>query len=160
MKFFKNKSILLTLGLTMTMLFSTVLGTYVKAENSAGTANDPLVTKSYVDKQIQELSKIFEKYSTTPPTDTSSTTFQVVEVASNQKIIGVEGTEIILRAGSASCYSEGIDGVSDITNGENIDHGTTIQENHHLIIPRTDRRGVLANSHAYFLVKGTYTIEN
>ncbi|MGI6734558.1 MAG: hypothetical protein ACOX4J_10425 [Anaerovoracaceae bacterium] len=114
-----------------------------------GSAEDPVVTKSYVDAQIASLKG----------TGGSSAVFQPVFVEAGKKLIGGEGTEIILRSGSALAVASGQDGLSDVTEGKDLKGGFAVTRNHLLLIPRADGRGISAAEDIWVMVKGTYSIE-
>ena len=117
-----------------------------------GSAEDPVVTKSYVDSQIAAALKGVG-------TGGSSATFKPVFVEAGKKLIGGEGTELILRSGSALAVASGQDGLSDATEGKDLKGGFAVTRNHLLLIPRADGRGISAAEDIWVMVKGTYTIE-
>lgn len=97
---------------------------------------------------------------TTTDADTSST-YTPVYVTNGQILYGMEGTEIILRSGSAKTYISALDGIVNITTGENLVHDVPVTANNMLICPRGDGRGVIVTSNdAWFIVKGDYNIVN
>ncbi len=113
-----------------------------------GTADDPLVSKSYVDAQISAVKAA------------SSGSYSVVHLSVGQSIIGKEGTEIIVRAGVVSAIGTNSNGVADLTDGKDLKAGQVIGENHLVLIPREDGRGVKAWTEAYLMVRGGYTLGN
>lgn len=119
------------------------------AADSPGSEGDPVVTKSYVDSQIAQLKG----------GDVSSGTYKAVQLTAGQRMIGGEGTEIILRSGEATAIDNGANGVSDVTGGADLMTGQRIGLNHLLLIPRNDGRGLLALTEAYVMVRGSYTIQ-
>ncbi|WP_110931025.1 hypothetical protein [Paenibacillus bouchesdurhonensis] len=122
--------------------------------NQPGTADDPVVTKSYVDQQIQQALKGGGSSSvpSTGATDSSSNTptgnntaaessaeVKIVEVKPGQKLIAAAGSEFVVRAGKAVIYSEDQNGVADLTDGKDITNGGTVTNNHLLSFPRAGR---------------------
>jgi hypothetical protein len=93
--------------------------------------------------------------------NTSATlAFEPVQVTQGQTIIGKEGSEIILRSGTAISYCSGEDGIIDTSTGAEYFNGTEIEKNHLVIIPRADGRGaVVTSTEAWFIVKGGYEIK-
>lgn len=157
----KLKKSLLTLGFATILLGTTI------AFSEAGTKNDPLVSLSYFEKKMDELKDYVDtrlKQNDNGRKDTVSDTFQVVELAKGQSIIGKNGTEIILRGGTgkgvgkAKIVAPGSDGLSDITEGKDLKNGQDVPLNHLLIVPRDDGRGVYAETDSVYLVKGQYEI--
>ncbi len=130
-----------------------------------GSEQDPVVTLSYVNAQIEELkayvdSKVIGSASQgeTVGTDTMFT-YEIVNLQSGQKLIGKESTEIILRSGEAEAIDNGINGISDLTEGKDLLSGDPVGLNHLLIVPRDDGRGVKALTEIYVMVKGGYEIQ-
>lgn len=120
--------------------------------NQPGTADDPVVTKSYVDQQIQQALKGGgSSVPSTGATDSSSGTqaggntvaasdeVKIVEVKPGQKLIAAAGAEFVVRAGKAVIYSEDQNGVADLTEGKDITNGGTVTNNHLLSFPRAGR---------------------
>jgi hypothetical protein len=142
------------------VLLCAVTGT-VAYSSGVGTGSDPLVTKSYVDAQIEKI-KTSQNTSTSTTTQSSQSTetgYQTVSVPVGKKILGGDGTEIILRAGKGFVYITGKDGIADITTGQNLTAGVSVTQNHLLVVPRGDGRGIMVSEAAWFLVKGDYTIQ-
>lgn len=102
-----------------------------------GSPQDPVVTKSYVDSKLS---------------------YAVLRLQSGQKLIGGEGTEIIVRSGEVKAIDNGEDGISDITGGQDLKSGITCKVNHLLLVPRNDGRGIRAVTEAYIMIRGTYTL--
>ncbi|MDP3386229.1 MAG: hypothetical protein Q8S24_03255 [Eubacteriales bacterium] len=77
------------------------------------------------------------------------------------KIIADAGTEIILRYtnGSTTAIASNLGGLSNVTEGYDIQHGKVIPANHLLIIPRSDGRGVAITNNAIFMIRGSYRVE-
>ncbi|WHX48746.1 hypothetical protein QNH46_22265 [Paenibacillus woosongensis] len=119
--------------------------------NQPGTADDPVVTKSYVDQQIQQALKGASSNSSSQSTDSSSSAqagntaasssdeVKIVEVKPGQKLIAAAGAEFVVRAGKAVIYSEDQNGVADLTDGKDITNGGIVTNNHLLSFPRAGR---------------------
>lgn len=84
-----------------------------------------------------------------------------INVPMGKKIIGTEGTELILRSGSARGYTSQNteNGIIDVTRGIDLLNGDSLNKNCLVIVPRDDERGVLTLSDCWFLVRGDYKIE-
>ena len=111
-----------------------------------GSSEDPVVTKSYVDNKISELSA-------------GGAAFMPIELKEGQTIIGSEGTEVILRSGEAAAIGNGENGVSDLTAGTDLTTGQAVAANHLLLIPRADGRGITATTDTWVMIRGGYTIQ-
>jgi len=118
--------------------------------NMPGTANDPIVTKSYVDEAIK---------SSGGGGGGSSSNLVNVELTAGQKLYGGEGTEFIVRTGSAVAFSGDASGIPDLTGAKDLIAGTAIPLNHLLLFPR-EGRGIQATQKAknsvWVIVRGPY----
>jgi len=158
-----SRSTLFVVALAVVFMTGAYAGN-LHASNSteAGSEEDPLVTRSFVEENFARKGEV--DYDFDIP---ESTTFQVVDVKPGQFLEGKEGTEIILRAGNAKIVSKTfpdgtVNGLADLSTGEDLTSGA-VPSNHLLLVPRSDGRGVMAESYAYdviFLVKGDYEIKD
>jgi hypothetical protein len=121
--------------------------------NMPGTANDPIVTKSYVDQAIEAMGG--------GGSAGSSSTLIVVEVAAGQKLYGGEGTEFIVRTGKAVAFSGDASGIPDLTGAKDLTAGTVIPLNHLLLFPR-EGRGIQPDlkekNSVIVMVRGSYEL--
>lgn len=123
-----------------------------------GSVDDPLVTLTYVNNKIDQIKEYIDiKIANN---SASLNEWVVVEVPQGQSLIGKSGTEIILRGGKSTAYGVKVDkGLTDITDGKDIDNENNyLPANHLLIIPRDDGRGAYSVTDSIFLVKGNYEI--
>ena len=111
-----------------------------------GSADDPVVTLSYIEKVL------------TPKLDAQQS-FQVVSVNNGQVLEGADGTELILRMGTADVVATAKGGLADVTAGTDLADGLQVPANHHLIVPLSDGRGVRATKDCLFMIKGRYTVK-
>ncbi|WP_139491147.1 hypothetical protein [Brevibacillus dissolubilis] len=141
---------LVSLSLAAVALFTVPV--YAEAPGVPGSANDPVVTKSYVDQKIAQV------------TGSSGKSLVVEQLSPGQVLYGYEGTEFIVRTGRVVAVS-GIngDGLTDITAGADLSGGTLVGLNHLLLIARSDSRGLrLADDYngiAYIMIRGKYSVE-
>jgi hypothetical protein len=49
-------------------------------------------------------------------------------------------------------------GLSDVTDGANIDGDTVVPKNHHIVVPRDDGRGLQVVTGGAIMIKGKYEI--
>ncbi|WP_018750000.1 hypothetical protein [Paenibacillus sanguinis] len=145
------------------------------AATQPGTSEDPVVTKSYVDKAIQQALRGENIPSPTPspspaplPKDNDRTPpavaapVEVVTVKPGQKLIADAGTEFVVRAGLAVVYSKDVDGVTDLTDGIDIPNGWVVSKNHLLSFPREGRGLQVQPGNEYsltVLVRGAYSLK-
>ena len=94
----------------------------------------------------------------TPAQTAEISTYKPVNLAAGQILIGEEGTEIILRSGTAKGYTMVSDGLANTTTGQDVGNNADIGRNNMLIVPRGDGRGVKAATEVWLLVKGAYYI--
>ena len=144
----------LTILLIAAILLASSLGVAVFAA-SAGSADDPLVTKSYLESVVADLKK--------SGTGSSSGSYIVLEnLAKGTLVVGGNSTEMILRTGTAVAYipASASGGLSDLTAGANVNNNKSISLNHLMLFPRDDGRGIkITKDGAYIMVKGDYTIQ-
>ncbi|MFC4769990.1 hypothetical protein [Effusibacillus consociatus] len=152
MSFRKRTAFLGTMVLTLGVGF--MLGQVGKATNDAvpGSADDPVVTKSYVDSKLA---------GGTPGTAAGS--FAVVKMQQGQilKASTEAGLEVILRNGTATAISGPGGGLSDVTAGVDLNTGNAVATNHLLLFARNDGRGlkITSGGDSYLVVRGAYTIQ-
>ncbi|RRJ67400.1 hypothetical protein EHV15_04650 [Paenibacillus oralis] len=133
------------------------------AGTTPGTADDPVVTKSYVDQAIQQAlngggsgkgSGNSNSSSTGKDGNSSSSSsssskgeaskgatdgIEIVEVKPGKILYGYAGAEFVVRSGKAVVYSADASGVADLTDGIDIGNGGTVEKNHLLSFPREGR---------------------
>lgn len=170
------------------LICATMISIGSAASITPGTSEDPVVSKSYVDKKFDELLQVLNTGVGTNSGNSSSnisqedivdsvleqinkinndtynetfekSQFEPVQLLKNQTITGDEGTEIILRSGSAIGFNMGVNGIINITYGTEIFNGDEINKNNLLIIPRDDGRGITATTDSWLMVKGGYEIK-
>lgn len=141
-----------------------------------GTADDPVVTKSYVDQQIQKalqggtVPQVTAAPTATPvatspvttPSQNENNDSVIVDVKPGQTLIASAGAEFIVRAGKAVIYSQDSNGVADLTDGKDLTNGLAAPSNHLLSFPR-DGRGITVQEGQTLglvvMVRGGYTIK-
>jgi hypothetical protein len=117
-----------------------------------GSQSDPIVTKSYVDLIISNLREYVDSKSS------GSQNFEIVYMANGEQLIAESGTEIILRSGVATVIDAPNGGLCDITAGKDLKKSENISQNHLLIVPRSDGRGVRAETDVVLMVRGNFTV--
>ena len=167
--------------LGMIMLAVLVVGTSAyAAKGEAGSSNDPLVTKSYVDSKIEaltggkgqnEVAKLESKLEVQAQMieiltqeinslkQQGSSSYEVVAVPAGQSIVGKQGTEIIVRSGNGQVLASEGGGLQDMTEGTDLLAGEEIPKYHLVIVPREDGRGIYATKDLIVMVRGGYNIQ-
>lgn len=134
-----------------------------------GDSSDPLITLSYItetlvpeiDAKIDQevIKKVDEAMDNHHSNEGGSSSFVLVNVKANQKIIGDEGTEFVVRAGEGTILATQNGGVADLTSGVDLPSGTAIPLNHHLLSPRDDSRGLHFTTSGIVMIKGKYSVK-
>jgi len=94
----------------------------------------------------------------TPGDTERSLEFVSLNLTYGQQLILDNGTEVILRTGSATVIS-GPEGLVDMTQGRNVSNGAVVERNHLLITPRTDGRGLRFTSESnWVMVRGAFAL--
>ncbi|WP_373232251.1 hypothetical protein [Cohnella sp.] len=157
--------------ISLCLLVTTVICVFIISNSSIaqadssgapGLADDPIVTKSYVDAKVAALVKAELDKLGPIGGGGGSAELAVVTVPFGKKIIVGAGGELIVRNGKAIAYSPDANGLSDMTDGVDIAPGKPITTNHLILFPRADR-GVQANPNQknglIVLVRGSYAIQ-
>jgi hypothetical protein len=133
-----------------------------------GSAEDPIVTKSYVDEQIQQALGNSANNPGSDPTSPAPTPeaapITVVELKKGQTLYGFSGTEFIVRSGTVIVVAGANgDGLPDVTDGVDLKGFTVVKLNHLLVVPRNDGRGLrLSNyskTNSFVMVRGKYELK-
>ena len=168
MHFLRNKKVVHMVLLIIVVFAVGRFSVSSAAGTEPGTADDPVVSQSYVDakisdlnNQISALKQQLQSGNQTPTgTQPQSSKYEVVgPVAAGKKIIAGESTEIVLRGGKATAISAQAGGVADLIAGTDLTTGTNIPLNHLLLVPKDDGRGITITSEAWVLIRGSYTIK-
>ena len=146
-------------GLCGAALFGGMFLGSASTQAEPGTPTDPIVTQSYVHRFVADaIAGLNVPTATAPAAPAESAVFTPIHVMAGHVLLGNEGTEIILRSGQAMANVPGTDGLTNLTIGADMAHGTSISANHLLVVPRRDGRGIWALSDAWMLVKGDFEI--
>ena len=177
----KRSKVLAGLLVVLAVLIGTV-AVYAAVSDTAGTDADPVVTKSYVDRAVEEVRQSINYQHTedespgvttdpvesdqpeqggvqNPESSSSGSGFHVIELKKGETLTGYQNTEIVVRAGEVKTVIPGENGISDLTAGHDLLNDAWIQRNHLLIVPRSDGRGVTAVTDAFVMIQGSYKIE-
>lgn len=162
------------------VIFLSLLGGIAWASSATpGSADDPLVTKSYVDERLEKdlqknieaaVKKILQDEASAPiPRDDNSASSKdatdgattVEELKPGDIIQGKGGTQFIVRTGTAQIVAnQHGEGLSDVTGGRDLREGATVALNHLLIVPRSDGRGlkITGNQNSFIIIYGPYEV--
>ncbi len=144
------------------MLLATISTVYA-AQYGAGTSEDPVVTKSYVDQKMNELSQqistLKREQGSDQGTNAGSFVYEVMSLEPGQMLLGKQGTEIIMRSGEGIVVASSAGGIQDITAGADLANGKPVPKYHLLITPREDGRGIIATKQMYVMVRGGYVVQ-
>lgn len=122
------------IGLLVLLFFISFLGIkrYLFALEP-GTANDPVVTKSYVENLFGW--KVY--------------TLRMGEFAAFEV-----GTEVVVRSGKAIVVRGSGGGLADLTNGADLPGGAGVPINHLMLSPASDGRGIRAENTVTLMARG------
>jgi hypothetical protein len=158
----KIKRTLFLVVIAIIVLFSVI--SFVNAQSDSlqvGSADDPLITKSYLEKFIKDQQINLQSGNITTPNTTANIT--IIQLQPNQTLYAGAGTEFIVRTGKTVAVSNDENGIPDVTAGKDIAAGQPVENNHMLIFPREGRgiKPAPKNTQDIFvMVRGAYTILN
>ncbi|MGE5653727.1 MAG: hypothetical protein ACM3ZQ_05590 [Bacillota bacterium] len=136
-----------------------VIGHTVQASApQPGSAQDPLVSQSYVDKVNTEIRGYVDAKTQVPSVPVAAPELKVVTLAAGQQLTLSAGSELILRGGKATAVASSAGGLSDLTGGLDLGQGAPIPPNHFLLVAKSDGRGIKATESAIVLVRGAFDI--
>lgn len=114
------------------------------AGTGAGSASDPLITKSYLDSRLEGFSGA-----------SSSASYVKVTVEKGETLVFAEGTEFFMYSGAGD-VSRGT--LVNLSTGYVFKQGNTMVQ-YNLFFSGENSGGVRVTSKAVFYIKGNYTIE-
>ena len=123
---------------------------------SPGDSSDPLVTLTYItDVLLPDVDARIER----KVNEVQSATFKLINVDAGDVIYGEMGTELMVRSGGATIIAgKNGGGIADLTSGSDLAGDTYVRLNHHLLIPRSDSRGLYFVADSIIMVKGKYSL--
>ena len=139
----------------------------------AGSANDPLVTLSYLNNTFsqkvqtmvndtvdarktemeQALAKVLGQGG-----NGSGNVFTVVTLSKGQSLVGDVGCEVMLRIGTAVCGTSDSVGLIDTTSGSNLGSGGALATNHLYMVTISTRSVTATSNTVKVLARGPYTV--
>lgn len=156
----------------------TAVASGIPTSGQPGSATDPVVTKSYVDEQIQralngeavgsagaatariaELETRIRQLEAELKKASASVPYAVIRLKPGHMALGATGTEMIVRTGQAYIHSSPENGIPDATDGVDLKTDTLAPRNHLLMIPREGRGVKVKPDYAndvYVMIKGDY----
>lgn len=177
MNFLKNKrNIVILLTVTLSLGW-----TVLAFATDPGSEKDPLISLSYFENKIEELKTDitntlskeltgkFDELKTSFEKTVNEikdkgvsapSTFEVININENENIICEAGTEIIVRSGKFTAIGSVSGGISDVTAGRDLATDEEIINNHLLIVPKSDGRGISAKVAGAVMIKGDFTRDN
>lgn len=146
---------------------------------TAGSAEDPLVTLSYLNnifapqvtgemenmvaEKSTELETRFNEALAEVPTGgtggEAASVFSVVTLNKGQVLVGEIGCEVMLRVGTAECVSSGSTGLIDVTDGSVLGDGKELVKNHLYMVTISTRSVKATADTVKVLVRGPYAVE-
>lgn len=163
-KYLVSKQIVRTMFLTFTILTSTfTISHYGDAATTGGTASDPIVTKSYVDKQISGLKTEIDslnKQVTSLKTQLKKVKAgKYITVKKGKTLIMKTGCQVIVYSGSMSMVGKKGTYLTDATTGSKVTVGKKVAARRIIVSAISDTRGLKAKKESQVLVSGSYSIK-
>jgi hypothetical protein len=110
--------------------------------------------------ELAALQQEYDYYSMAVSGEIEKSKYNAVQVSAGQKLLLGEGTEVILRSGSANAISGPGGDLSDLTTGMSVANGAKIEANHLIISSRDDGRGLsIISGSVWVLIKGGYSVQ-
>ena len=145
------------------------------AAAGAGTADDPLVTLSYlnetflaaVQKRIDEAvasrnasltAYIDGKLGSGGGSAGTASSFAVVTIPAGKTLVGDIGCEVMLRVGTATLAANTDPGLIDVSTGGTLNNGGALTANHLYMATIADRTVQATAATVKLLVRGEYTV--
>ena len=153
----KNRWFLRLLAL---LVICGALNVTLSAAAEAGSADDPLVTLSYLNETFMDdiMDRVDEKIAQRDAQSGTASGFAVETLSSGQTLVGDIGCEVMLRVGSAVCVASSAPGLIDETTAGTLNNGGALVQNH-LYMMTIEDRGVRATAETTkLLVRGGYTV--
>ena len=153
--------LMLGIGVTVGSMTTSLRADSMTNGNQPGSVNDPLVSKSYVDEKVAEIVRTeLGKQQGNGGAGSGSRSLIVIELNPGETLYAGEGTEMIVRNGKAVSVSSNSNGIPDLTDGADLKAGAVIPNNHLLLFPRDDGRGVRPHQDqkttVFVMVRGSY----
>ena len=146
-----------------------LMGAAYAATTGGGSAQDPLVTLSYLDgvfapqmerrldamvaQAVNGLELPRQEEQGQP-----ASLFHVVTLTRGQQLVGDVGCEVMLRVGSAICVTDEATGLIDTTDGSVLQNGGELAQNHLYMVTISVRTVEAAADTTKLLVRGPYLI--
>jgi len=115
-----------------------------------GSSGDPLVTRSWVEAFVQQ------KISSAPAAGPvgGSMVWEIKELVPGEVFLGQAGTEFVVRSGRALVVDPTGSGIPNFTTGTNVVAGMVAAPNNLFCIPRSDGRGIKAETGVIVMFRG------
>lgn len=148
-----KKRKILTAGIILAVVLAAGAGVY--AIGGYGSADDPLISKSYLDQVL--LPQLREEFRQEQG-GTAKGSFELVTLYDGQTLTGETGCELLLRIGSACVTAEDSPGLVDTSSGSTIDDGAALAKNHLYMVSIRGNGITAVGGTAKLLVSGNYSI--
>lgn len=142
-------AVFLAVALLGLAAYSTGIASAVVA-GQPGSSSDPLVTRSWVEAFVTQ------KISSAPTADPAggSMVWEIKELGPGEVFLGRAGTEFVVRGGRAVIVDPTGSGIPNFTTGTNVVAGTVAAPNNLFCIPKSDGRGIKAQTGVIIMFRG------
>lgn len=142
---------------------STVTDTVAPLQTALNEAEQKLAQAQQTIAELEQtVQALAQKVDNSNTAAAAASGFEVIYVTAGTQVLATSVCGIILRAGTATVVSSTTQGLSDLTDGVELQAGASIPANHYIIVPRgNDGRGIKITSEggAYILVQqGGYSL--
>lgn len=128
-----------------------------------GTESDPLITKSYLDGVLRpELEERMRNQvaDAVASVEAARGDFMPLTLRAGQRVAGAVGTELLLRAGSATAYAQdGGSALIDTTDAADVAHDAVLAPNHLYMVAALNNGFVAAEDDTMVLIAGDFTLQ-
>jgi len=140
---------------------------YLSIEEKMQEYENAVLGTEMSDELVKQVTDaVLAQINTTPPETSGGNetepapAWEVVNIPAGKTVVGEIGCQILLRIGSAKCYSTGSVGLIDLTDGSTLGNGDSLKTNH-LYLVTIQGRGFTNSSgkEATLLLKGDYKIQ-
>ena len=155
----KKKRILIPVCVLAALL---ILGAVAFAAGNYGSAEDPLIAKSYLDSVVRpELENSLKTELNDAVSDmrSGSGDFSLLVLSKGQRVRCEIGCEILPRLGSAVASGTSSPVLVDTTAGGTVGDGTALKANHLYLVSIADNGFKATADNTYVLISGGYVVE-
>ncbi len=151
--------------IVMFLNFVLIFTLHISTEAKPVTHKDPLVTLSYIDKRLAEMNKYIDSKLVEQSRVTSNSSnlisgsyvFKILNVPAGTMIYFADSAECIVRAGKLLVIASKSGGLVDLSDGTDLSDGVRVPNNHLILNPYNDGRGMVVMEDAWVMIRGEFS---